>query len=90
MENSTYKIMAWLPSSGNVALVAPNGSVGWAGPSTEYHFQPMFPQFIESAVQKHWYVRLKTPLEVTLEDLPSVVEHMERGFEANSGQGQGE
>jgi len=75
-----YQVVAWLPGTQNVAVVAPDGQVGYVNALQGPFFVPQFPTFIDAAVVKYGYRRIK-PVSVSLQGVVALVQQLEGGYD---------
>lgn len=73
-----YQVVAWLPGSNHVAVIAPDGRVGYVD-ANDGQFVEQFPQFIDAAVVKYGYQRIK-PVAVSLPGIVELVRKLEQGY----------
>lgn len=70
-----YQVVAWLPGTRNFAVIAPDGTPGYVTAYGDPQFVPQFPEFIDAAVLKYGYQRIK-PVEVPLQALGMVADKL--------------
>lgn len=75
-----YQVVAWLPGTRIVAVIAPDGQVGYVNADRGPFFVPQFPTFIDAAVVKYGYQRVK-PAALSLPAVVELAKRLEGGYD---------